>query len=76
MDLVYKCYYDGKTCDKVNVNVVDGVIVRPSNEKIKKRYRGKISDELLDTSWDVCDSCRRNYSMSCCCSGHIEFVNK
>ena len=76
MDLVYKCNYDGKICDKVKVNVVDGKIIRPSNEEIKKRYHGKIAEDILNHSWDICDSCRRNYSMSCCCNGYIEFADK
>lgn len=69
MKLYYECHYDGGPCDKEKVNVVDGELIRPSNSKIKERYKNKLHPELLKYGWDACDNCKRNHSMNTVCNG-------
>ena len=75
MRAYYSCYYDGKECDKTVPKLdKDGYLIKESNKEIKKKYGHFLSKELLDNSWDVCDKCDRNYSISGCCYGRFKTI--
>jgi hypothetical protein len=71
--LCYACGYDGKKCEKAVVNVSKGVLLQPTNEKIKERLSGRIEKGGLDCAWDICDGCERNYSLSAGTHGNLAF---
>ena len=71
--LCYVCGYDGKKCEKAVVNVSKGVVLQPTNEKIKERLKGRIAEHVLESAWDICDGCQRNFSISCGTHGNLAF---
>ena len=73
MRVYYSCHYDGRECDKAIPKFNEkGVLIPESNKRIKKEYKGIISETTLDNSWDACDDCPRNYSLSGCCYGKLK----
>ena len=71
MKLCYSCNYDGNKCNKAFVSVSRGELLAPTNDLIKKRYQGKLNDDLLDWGWDICCRCERNNTITGICSGHL-----
>lgn len=55
MRIYYNCYYDGNECDKVIPKIDEqGNIIEEKHHKV------------IENSWDVCESCNRNYSLGSC----------
>ena len=73
MRLYYSCYYDGNKCHKV-IPYIDekGDIIEESHEKIQAKYGNIRSKESIENSWDVCDNCKRNFSISGGCHGILK----
>ncbi len=69
MKLCYKCYYDGGKCDKAIPKFVKGSLVKEKNTCIKERFKGVISEDTLNESWDACQECKRNHTISGFCNG-------
>lgn len=72
MKIFYKCYGDGKECDKATPRVENGIIFKESNEVIKEKFNGVINKDVLEYSWDICMDCPRNCSFDGFCHGGIE----
>lgn len=65
MKLVYKCHYDGKTCDKEIPKVdVKGNVCLPTN--------CNIPGTDCNGYWETCIHCDRNCSMSGKCYGNLQ----
>ena len=65
MKLVYKCHYDGKTCDK-EIPKVD----ESGNVILPKEY--KHPNLCCDGDWETCMKCERNHCMSGTCHGELK----
>ena len=69
----YCCHYDGNECDKVVPKFDDkGYLIPEPNDKIKDKYGNVVLDTLLNEGWDICDECKRNYSLSAYCYGTLK----
>lgn len=67
MRLVYKCHYDGNTCDKEIPKVDEN-----GNVILPKEYKNpNISSS---GAWETCMNCDRNCSMSGTCYGRLEIT--
>ena len=73
MRVYYNCYYDGRECKKVIPKLdKNGTVIQPSNKEIKEKYGHFLTEKTLDESWDACDKCDRNFSISGCCFGRLK----
>lgn len=68
--LVYKCYYDGNTCEREIPKIDENGTIIPPKE-IDKQSMG-IAEHC--TCWQSCIGCDRNFSMSVAPSGRLEIT--
>ena len=65
MRVYYKCYYDGRECNKVIPRFDDkgNLIPEPDDE-----YKDKSANKC----WNVCIKCSRNLCIDGCCYGNLK----
>lgn len=73
MRAYYKCYCDGRECDKA-IPKFDkkGYLIQEPNKEIKEKYKNLISQQVLCMSWDKCDKCDRNDTIDGFCHGKLD----
>lgn len=71
--LVYTCSYDGNLCDKVIPKFdEEGCLIPESNKELFEKYGKIINRDELERSWDICDNCSRNHTISGVNSGKLK----
>ena len=62
--MVYACIYDGKLCEQVIPKFDDdGYLIPESNKELFEKYGHTVTSDVLESGWDICDNCPRNFSM-------------
>lgn len=69
----YVCSYDGCKCDKVTPRFKGNILLNESHKEISERYTGLINEDTLNNSWDACEHCDRNHTISGFCYGNLAF---
>ena len=72
MRAYYKCFYDGRECKNAIPKFDEnGYLIPESNEVIKEKYSKGISEHIINDSWDKCDKCENNLTISGFCCGRL-----